>query len=434
MTPSRQQAAVCTACGCVCDDIVLHVEAEQIIQAEHACDRGSAWFAGPHRSQGPAAFLHGAPIDLESAVDQAVTWLRAARYPLICGLGDTTCEAQRLAVALADRLGALLDTTTSDSHGPAGLAFQGVGEVTCTLGEVKNRADLVVFWGCDPVRNLPRHAERYSVTARGLFTPHGRASRTILAVDIVPTETTALADETVLLRPGSDFEALWTLRCLVKGVPPSSEVEAQTGVALERWRELAQRLRACRFGVMFFGKGLSQTPGRHHNVEALYSLVVDLNAHTRFYAKPMGAPGNVSGADNVVTWSTGYPFAVNLARGYPRFGPGEFTAQEVLARGEADLALIVARDPLGLFPSAEAREQLARIPYISIGPVPTAAPLCFVTATPGIHAGGTVYRMDDVALPLRAVLPCQLPSEEELLGRLLERLTSAAPSEVSARG
>jgi formylmethanofuran dehydrogenase subunit B len=178
-------------------------------------------------------------------------------------------------------------------------------------------------------------------------------------------------------------------------------------------------MRGCRFGVLFFGKGLSQSPGRHHNVEAVFSLVVDLNAHTRFYAKPMGAPGNVGGADNVVTWSTGYPFAVNFARGYPRFGPGEFGAQDVLARGETDLALVIARDPMGLFPSAAARAHLARIPYITVGPVPTDAPLCFVTATPGIHASGTVYRMDDVALPLRGVLPCTLPSEETVLGHLL---------------
>ena len=403
----------------MCDDIVLHVAEGQIVQAERACERGAAWFAGPHRADGPEAYRHGQPIPREQALSLAAGWLRDARYPLICGLGDTTCEAQRLAVALADRLGAVLDTTTSDSHGPAGLAFQGVGEVTCTLGEVKNRADLVLFWGCDPVRNLPRHAERYSVDARGLFTPDGRSSRTILAVDVVPTETTALADETVLVRPGSDFEALWTLRCLVRGIEPAPGIEALTGVPLARWRTLAERMRACRFGVLFFGKGLSQSPGRHHNVEAVFSLVVDLNAHTRFYAKPMGAPGNVGGADNVVTWSTGYPFAVNFARGYPRFGPGEFGAQDVLARGETDLALVIARDPMGLFPSAAARAHLARIPHITVGPVVTQAPLCFVTATPGIHASGTVYRMDDVALPMRGVLPCTLPSEETVLGQLL---------------
>ena len=42
----------------------------------------------------------------------------------------------------------------------------------------------------------------------------------------------------------------------------------------------------------------------------------------------------VAGADDVLLWTTGYPFAVNLARGYPRFGPGEFSANDALARRE----------------------------------------------------------------------------------------------------
>ena len=60
-----------------------------------------------------------------------------------------------------------------------------------------------------------------------------------------------------------------------------------------------------------------------------------MNAHARFVCVPLGGPGNATGADNVLTWQTGYPFAVNLARGYPRFGPGEYTAMDVLGRGEA---------------------------------------------------------------------------------------------------
>ncbi len=73
--------------------------------------------------------------------------------------------------------------------------------------------------------------------------------------------------------------------------------------------------------------------------------------------------GNATGAENVLTWQSGYPFAVNLARGYPRFGPGEYTAMDVLGRAECDAALIVAGDPMSLLAPA-AREHLTRIPTI----------------------------------------------------------------------
>ena len=46
--------------------------------------------------------------------------------------------------------------------------------------------------------------------------------------------------------------------------------------------------------------------------------------------------GDVAGADIVMTWITGYPFSVNLARGYPRYNPGEFSAQDMLERNIRD--------------------------------------------------------------------------------------------------
>ena len=74
------------------------------------------------------------------------------------------------------------------------------------------------------------------------------------------------------------------------------------------------------------------TRGKHANTEALLALTRDMNKYTRFVCKPNRGHGNVTGADNVVAWRTGYPFGVNLGRGYPRFNPGEYTASDILAR------------------------------------------------------------------------------------------------------
>jgi formylmethanofuran dehydrogenase subunit B len=171
--------------------------------------------------------------------------------------------------------------------------------------------------------------------------------------------------------------------------------------------------------------GLTMTRGKHLNVEAALALARDLNQHTRFYVQPMRGHGNVTGADTVVTWQTGYPFGVSLHRGYPRFNPGEFTTADTLARGEADAALIVASDPMANF-SQPARTHLARIPLIVLDPkeTPTVrqATVAFTTATYGINAPGTVYRMDDVPIPLRPALASPYPSDEVVLKLIEKRL------------
>ena len=61
------------------------------------------------------------------------------------------------------------------------MAFQDVGEVTCTLGEVANRGDLIIFWGGNPAESHPRHFSKYSLMPKGMFVPNGRKDRTAVA-------------------------------------------------------------------------------------------------------------------------------------------------------------------------------------------------------------------------------------------------------------
>ena len=419
--------ATCTFCGCVCDDMHLTVDvnAHKITKAENACVLGRAWFKEHGIEERPFALIDGREASTDEAIEAAAQILAQARFPIIYGLSDTTCEAQRQAVAIADMIGGNIDTTTSVCHGPSGMAFQAVGESTATLGEIRNRADLLVFWGGNPAESHPRLFTRYAVTAKGMYVPNGKKDRTVVLVDVRRTQSVAVADIFVQVKPRRDFEVLWALRALVKGHSVDPSIEAVTGVSLATLEDLANRMKSCRFGALMFGMGLTMTRGRHFNSGALLALASDLNAYTHFVAKPVRGHGNVTGADNVVSWQTGFPFGVNLGRGYPRFNPGEFTTVDVLGRREADAAMVIAADPGANFPQA-AIDHLRSIPVIVLDPKPThtsqLAKVAITTATYGISVGGTVYRMDDVPLTLRPALPSPYPSDEEVLTRIKQRV------------
>jgi len=418
--------ATCTFCGCVCDDIDLTVKDNHITDAKRACVLGTSWFLNHDVEDKAPCFIDGKPATVEAGIERASQILAGAKYPLIYGLSDTTTESQRKAVGISDWIGGNVDTTTSVCHGPSGMAFQGVGEVTCSLGEVRNRGDMIIFWGSNPAESHPRHFTKYSLMPKGMFLPNGRKDRTCVVVDVRKTKSAKAADIFVQIKPRRDFEALWTLRALVNDVElDPEEVERETGQTLAFWQDLADRMKAAKFGVIFFGMGVTMTRGKHANSEALLALTRDLNKHTRFVCKPNRGHGNVTGADNVVTWRTGYPFGVNLSRGYPRFNPGEYTSSDVLARGEADAALIIASDPMANF-SQPAREHLKSIPYVALDPKDTpttrAAAVSFTVATYGINVPGTVYRMDDVPLQLRPAFDSPFPSDLEILTRMEERV------------
>jgi len=152
------------------------------------------------------------------------------------------------------------------------LAFQRVGRVSATLGEVKNRADVVVFWGADPVVSHPRHWQRYSVEPQGRFIPDGRAGRTVIVVDQERTATAEQANLFLEIEPSRQFEVLWVLRALVRGVALDAiRVREIAGADLPRLQELRERLMAARYGAFFHGplihsgnndRGFSHTRGR----------------------------------------------------------------------------------------------------------------------------------------------------------------------------
>lgn len=106
--------ATCTFCGCVCDDIELHTDHERIVETKRACILGEAWFKN-HTAERlyPDALIDGKPATVDEAVEAAAEFLHAADMPLVYGLSNTTCEAQREAVWLAELVGGVIDSHTS---------------------------------------------------------------------------------------------------------------------------------------------------------------------------------------------------------------------------------------------------------------------------------------------------------------------------------
>lgn len=420
---------ICPSCGTLCDDIEVVVEDNKIKSTRHACRVGSSKFLNVNKGRERRAPLirdNGRlrEVDFEVAIEESARILIEAKHPLLFGWSNTVCEAHSVGIALTEEVGGVIDSTTSVCHGPSVLAIQNVGYSAFTLGEIKNRADLVIYWGSNPMHAHPRHLSRYTIYPRGYFRERGVQDRRFIVIDVRKSDTAKIASKFVQVNPGGDYELLNALRTIVNGGDISSE--EVSGVPREGIYDLAKEMMNCQFGVLFFGLGLTMSPGRHRNVDNAISLVADLNRHTKFTIMAMRGHYNVTGFGEILTWQTGFPFAVDFSRGYPRYNPGETAANDVLQRGEADAALIVASDPVANFPR-RAVEHLAKIPLIAIEPqvTPTTelADVVIPSAIAGIEVEGTAYRMDHVPLRMRKVVepPEGILSDEEILKLILKK-------------
>ena len=437
MTVAKEMRVVkdvtCPFCGVTCDDLEVHVEDGKIREVKNACVLGRDTFL--HHLEGWASpRIDGKPASIEACIEAAADILARAKYPLIYGLDSTELYAHRKAIELADLIGANIDHTSSVCHAPSLQAVQTVGLPSCTVGEVKNRADLVIFWGCNPAEAHPRHPTRYSVTVKGMFTPAGKKDRTVIHIDVRRTPTSRMADTFLQIKPHSDYEVFSTLTALVNG--HDLDVQEVGGVSLEEWRKLVQRMKGAKFGILYWGMGLTMTRGKYLNVVALLRLCQEMNRFTKFLGAPLRGHGNVVGMAQVLTWQTGFPFAVNMSRGYPRFNPGEFSVADLLGRGEVDAALIIAADAIGNFP-AKAAQHLKSIPLIAVDPKESettkVARVVIPAAQAAVAAEGVAYRMDHIPLPLKKVVDSPYPSDREILDRIIARVLAKRPDDGAKR-
>ncbi|MFA6807687.1 MAG: formylmethanofuran dehydrogenase subunit B [Eubacteriales bacterium] len=427
MAITEHKDVVCTFCGSLCDDLVVEVEDNKITKIKNVCKIGRNRLMHSQLDYAPLK-VNGQEASLNDAYDEAARILTEAKAPLIYGLSSTTCEANREAIELTEILKGLIDNPSSYCHGPGVLARQFVGMPSCTLGEIKNRSDLIIVWGANPMESHMRHFSKYSVMAKGMYTPEGRKGRKVVVIDVRPTPSSKTADMFIQVTPGHDFEIASVLRAMLKGLRLEGldDDSLVGGVPLSRWKEFIELIKASHYGVVMFGIGLTQSKGKDLNIEQIITLVDEINKFTRFYIMPMRGHANVNGCNQVLSWQAGYPLAVSYNKGYPRFNPGEFSVVDMLNRKDVDAALIIATDPGAHLPKS-AVDYLKSIPTIVVEPTRNLstpwANVVIPVAPAGVGVEGTYYRMDNVPLRLKKLVDFPYPSDVEVLRAIKERVS-----------
>jgi len=246
----------------------VRVEGEAVISVDNACALGSEKFLSKSRLTSPILRDGGAwkPTGFEEAVRYAATILGNAERPLLFGWSGTSAEAQCIGIHIAEEIRGVIDNCSSICHGPSIMGIQEAGHPGCSLGVVKNRADVVIYWGSNPIESHPRHLSRYTTFVNGKYRDNGSLDRTLVVVDIRKTDTAKIADEFIRIKPGGDYAVFSALRAILRGHADLLPLSVG-GVPRERLIRLADLCRNARFGALFTGIGLTQSPGRYKNVK-----------------------------------------------------------------------------------------------------------------------------------------------------------------------
>ena len=439
---AARSRGVCTACPMLCDDIVLlplavaikdstakgsgPANVSQSSRVENACQHGQAAFDTAQQSalvDAPDAWEHGRPMALEPAIARAAEALAGAKRVLVTGLRAATLEAIAIACDIAESLGAAVDAGLAESSRAAGPTIARVGEVTAAWEELRDRADLVVFWFCDPTATHPRFLERFVAPAQ---------ARTFAIGPFAVLPSSASHRHLPMAR-GVAVEAARLVHANVLGHAPLSHSLSQASTSLH---ELHDAIAAATCVAIITADAADPV-----GLEA-WSMVhlVRAIAHSKpAFQIPLGdginaCGGNVAGVAAHCTWRYGAAGGISKAdRTGSTFLPGEAAAEQLIQRGEIDCVLAVGPLPETLEHAIAAKKEAIAVVRVSdactstgIGP-PTIQIRC---ASMMLAVSGTMLREDGRRIPVtHQIDSLSVPSMDTVLTALrdcLHRFADAA--------
>lgn len=370
LLPSEQSPVVFTGCCLICNQIDIVARSAEGFQIRNAC---------PRCRQDIEGFLADERDNdsriIDNLVDESSELLRTANMPLICGLADQSLETQRAAVELARRVGGVIDWTSGNSPFALHAALQDTGFVSCTLGEVRDRADLVVYWSCEIPETHPSFVERFIQDKASVTVDWDRKAQ---------------------------VAALRFLR--------GRDADAKTPV---EFVELQQKIDAARYPVILIDDTLAPTLG-DTGVLGLFRFVRAQNDRNHCRLVHLLTQSNPYGIQSTLNAMTGGPFGIAFRDGQPMYRGREFSTESLLKQGLVDLLMVVGNTSAKL-PACE------EVPAIWLSDSATGkvdAQVVIPVSRWGLGCSGTGLRDDGVPIPRNAIFECDLDSGEDLLRRI----------------
>ncbi len=404
------QVVTCTGCALLCDDIEVVIENNKIKKILNACRRGEARLRGCKDRL--KSTIDQNPVDLDTSIKRASGILKNARSPMLFGWSNSTCEAQEEGIRLAKKLNAAIDDTSSFCQG---FLIERVLEKkfrTCSLEDIRNKADVLVYWGSDAQDSQPRHLSRFSYFPRGEARQRGyEEDRIAIAIDVRESNTAKICKGHFYRIPlKGDREFILALMDALSGKVPAYDAK--------RILELASILKKAEFGAIFAGIGL--TYSIKDDIDILVALADKL---PNFHIMPMVGHYNMRGFNEVLFKETGFVNRVKFNS--QAVHDDRYSVAEALKQNRIDALLVAGSDPLSSLPHS-ILSHLSGIPVICIDPCVTLtsriASVTIPSAVSGVESDGSAVRMDGKVIGLSKVIENNYKSDKEILIRIMEEL------------
>ena len=426
----------CSGCSLLCDDVLIQTDGLYIHEVMGACLKGKERF-----DQITAKNRITHPLIKKNDVLEKTTWdealektldiINKSRNPLLYGFSNSSCEAQLNGIKLAKRIDGFIDSNSTICQGKVLNVSKDTGLTLTTIAEMINNVDTLILWGLNAAESIPRLLNKI-LFSRGKFRMTGREIKTLIIIDPVKTASfrvMGVRDLALFIDPNKDLELIRVLKdeCCNEDSIPS---EGVAGLDKGDLKRMLQNLQGSENAVILVGQGVLTTKGNDIIIKELIELIEMINAKQekgRISLVMVGGHYNMAGFDHVALSETGknqnLQFSKNLVI------ESNDTIISKINNEDFDCSIIVGTDPISQFPHRLSSKLVSK-PLILIDNRKSGtsqfADVVLPTAITGIECDGLAYRLDQVPIELKKIInpPNKVPSDEELLDQIIEKLNN----------
>ena len=386
--------AICPFCSCLCDDLKLRIEGNHPLEIYPACTRAED------------AYKSCSSIDILPQVDNvnhewdraihiAAEKISAAHLPVVLLGRFVSREICTCAIDLAWTISGCADVITTglkpDFHWMTETGIQ-----TCSIGEMREKAGVVVLWGISLLNTHPRFWDRYITSGK---------KKDIIAIN------SSLPRQLDL--PAINFdthqlvEIIVNLRLALKG-----EKIEDAGI-----KELLDHLKKSNFTVFLLGEQFfKQDAVSLTEIQFLIKDLEKLTASRCFSTLIKEDPDQQCGQAAMLGWA-GVPGSIKLDPLKIDFSPSEYSIDHLLQKRCTDL-LVCIGEPTGL--GVDYINKKEKFDMILIGPRKSScAPSIWLPSGQiGWDDEGTIYNLDDLPVCVPSIIPSIQPSMTSILQKL----------------
>ena len=410
----------CPHCGILCDDLTVEVSGSTVtpLNIGHPnCTRAFEQ-ASNSNTNTTSAVINGNDATIQTAIDKAGEILINSNQPLISGL-IADVQACREALALAEKLGGVIDHANG-AHMRANVAvMQRIGIVKTTLAEVRNRADNVILFGADILERFPRLMERILAPNKSLG-----ADKTINKnITIIDSQAEPKAEHldqaniNYLRLDAPDLESIIQMFALI--VEETVELDDNDQV-VNGLKSIHKTILTSDYSTIIWNSSLFDHAAAEHTVQTITQIIKSLMTDVRCVGLPLGGSKAEITASHVATWQTGVPLPVAYMNGTPIHDPLLYRGVTMLENKEADSLVWIST-----YSSSDVPPE-TDIPTIVIGhpamQTTNNVDVFIPVGIPGIDTRGLACRADSVAtLPLQKLRENKLLAASDVLNKLVNK-------------